>query len=162
NQQGGLLHLSRFKALVSGNAPVLEANSTAPIRYDLKKGELLPPEALETGRLVHVTLHGLPLSWVRPFVAAAEISGGQVTGEIDVMRAAGSVTAASVKGKIQVSDLTVVQDGRPLLAKAAVTALAEATLAGGTVDAPAIDVGVTTPGGDSLSVNGHLKAAAGA
>ncbi|HEY8993484.1 MAG TPA: AsmA-like C-terminal region-containing protein [Lacunisphaera sp.] len=162
SQLGGLLHLNRFKALVAGPEPVLEARTTAPIRYDLRKGQLLPAEALEGDRLLHVNIQGLPLAWVRPFVTAADISGGMISGEIDLARTPGSTSAASVRGKIQVAELNVVQAGRPLLTKAAVGAQVEATLADGAVDAPVLNLTVTTPAGDRLALNSHLATRAGA
>lgn len=164
SQQGGVLDLTRFNAAVSGTGPVFEARTTAPIRYDLQKGELLPPEALEAeaGRLLDVTLHGVPLDWVRPFVTVADVSGGLITGRLNLARAAGSATTALVRGRLQLADLNIVQAGRPLLTKAAVVAQVEATLAGGAVNAPLLDLTVTTPAGDSLVLNGRLAAQPGA
>lgn len=161
SQLGGLLHLNRFKALVAGPEPVLEAHTTAPIRYDLRKGQLLPAEALEGDGLLHVKIHGLPLSWIRPFITAADVSGDLVTGEVDLARTPGSATAAFVRGKLQVAGLDIVQAGRPLLTKAAVGAQVEATFADGAVNVPMLNLTVTTRAGDTLALNSHLTTQTG-
>ena len=36
----------------------------------------------ELGEILKLKLYGLPLGWVRPFVHAADVSGGMITGEL--------------------------------------------------------------------------------
>ena len=155
SQQRGVLDVRRFKALVSGASPVLEIRSTAPIRYDLRKGELLANGGLDDV-LLHVDLRGLPLDWVRPFVKPVDISGGQVTGQVDLVRASASATDAAVRGQLRLDELNLVQAGRPLVTKAVVTTRLEAALAGGAVNAPLLELAVRTPAGDALDLAGRF------
>lgn len=160
SQQGGVLDLRRFKALVAGAQPVLDIQTTAPIRYDLSKQVLLANGGF-TDALVRVNLQGLPLDWVRPFVTAVDVSGGLVTGQFELLRASVSATDTTVRGQISLDELNVVQQGRPLLTKAAITARGEATLAGGAITAPVIELTVRTPAGDSLDLSGRLSTQTG-
>ncbi len=161
SEQGGILNLTRFQAVVGRPQPVLEARITAPIGYDRRKNQLVASgQAAET--LLHVNLAGVPVDWLRPFVTLADISGGLVTGQFDVARVAGTGTAAAVHGQAQLADLTVVQDGRPLLSHAALTLRTEATLAEDVIDASLLELGVKTPEGDSLSLKGKFFTRTGA
>jgi hypothetical protein len=157
-QQGGVLDLRRFKASVASNRPVLDIEATAPIHYDLNKGELLAREGVSDA-LLRLNLQGLPLGWVRPFVSAADVSGGMITGQLEVMRASASATDARVRGEVGVTDLNVVQEGRALLTKTSITARGEGTLAAGVITVPRIEIEVRTPAGDTLDLTGGLATA---
>lgn len=156
SQQGGVLDVRRFKALVSGASPVLEIRNTAPIRYDLSKEELLSNGGV-TDALLRVDLQGLPLEWVRPFVKAVDVSGGLVTGQVDLVRTSASATEAAVRGRLRLDELNLVQEGRPLVTKADVTARIEATLAGGAVNAPVLELKVRNAAGDALDLAGRFS-----
>lgn len=160
SQQDGVVDLRRFKAVVAGASPVLDVQSATPIRYDLRKRELLANGGV-TDALLRVNLQGLPLDWVRPFITAADVSGGQITGQLEVLRASASATDAAIRGRINLNELTVVKQGRPLVTKAAVTARVEAAVAGGAVTAPVLEVSVRTPTGDSFELNGRFSTKAG-
>jgi hypothetical protein len=159
-QQGGVLNLNRFQAVVGGAQPVLEARITAPIRYDLGRNQLVA-SGQSAENLVHVNLAGLPVEWVRPFVTLVDISGGMITGQFDVARVAGTGTAAAVHGQFQLADLTAVQDGRPLLRHAAVTLRTEATLTESVIEAPVLEFTLKTPEGDALTLNGKISTQTG-
>lgn len=160
-QQDGVVDLRRFRARVAGAGPVLAVQNTAPLRYDLRKGELLANGG-GTDTLLRVDLLGLPLDWARPFISQADVSGGKVTGQVDLARASAGATAVAVRGQLRLDELNVVQQGRPLVTKAAVTARLDATLAGGAVTAPVLELAVRTPAGDSLDLAGRFSAQAGA
>ncbi len=159
-QRDGLLDLKQFKAVLSGAKPVLEIRTVAEIHYDLKKRQLVA-DGLAAEKLLEVTLQGLPMDWVRPFISAADVSGGDVTGQIDVGRVPGSATAALIRGRLQVGGLNVVQAGRPLVTRADVAVEGKATMVNGRVEAPVLDLKVTTPAGDALSLTGKLAAQLG-
>ena len=160
-QQGGVVDVRRFKARVTGASPVLEIHNTAPIRYDLRKGELLANGGLGDA-LLRVDLQGLPLDWVRPFVKPLDLSGGQVTGQVDLVRTSASATDAALRGQLRLDELNLVQEGRPLVTKAAVTARLEATVAGGAVTAPVLELAVRTATGDTLDLTGRFSMQPGA
>jgi hypothetical protein len=154
-QQEGILRFERFKALVSSHEPVLEISTATPVRYDFGRRQLWS-DNLGSDKLFRVLVHGLPVDWVRPFVTGADVSGGMITGEVDVIRARASGPAAMARGSLKIDDLNIVQSGRPLLAKAEVVLKTETSLAEGRVEVPALALNVTTPAGDSLALNGRL------
>lgn len=156
SQQDGVLDLRRFKAQVDGTGPVMHVRTTAPLRYDLRKGELLSGAAV-TDALLHVDLQGLPLEWVRPFITPADISGGAVTGQVDLARSASDAARLQVRAQLRLDELNVVQQGRPLLTKAAVSARVEAGLAGGAIEAPLVELVVRTPAGDAFELGGRVS-----
>ena len=158
-QQGDILKLNQFQAVVAQAQPVLEARLTAPIRYDRRKNQLVAAsQAAEN--LLHVNVAGLPVDWVRPFSTLLDISGGLITGQFDVARTPGD--GAAVRGQLQLPDLTVVQEGRPLLSHAAIALRTEATLTDGVIDAPLLEFNLKTPEGDTLGLNGKLSTRTGA
>lgn len=161
SQQGGVIDLRRFKASVSGENPVLEVHSTTPVRYDLAKGALLA-NGVGADALLRVNLRGLPLDWVRPFVKAVDLSGGLVTGQVDLLRSSAGGTDAAVRGQLQVNELTLVRDGRALLTRAAVSTRLEAKLSGDLVSAPLVEVSAKTAGGDDFNFAGRFSAQTGA
>ena len=161
-QQGGVLDLRRLKATVAGAQPVMEIQTAAPIRFDLRKNELLTATGSLSDALLRVKLQGLPLDWIRPFITAADVSGAQITGQLELARASANATDATVRGQVGIAELNIVQEGRPLLTKAAITARLEATLAGGAVTAPVVELSVRTPAGDVLELAGRFASQAGA
>ncbi len=154
-QQDGVLDLRAFKATVAGDKPVLAIQATAPIRYDLGKNALLPQTSV-TDALLNVTIQGLPIDWIRPFVTAADISGGLITGQLEVVRTSPQATDATVRGELTLAELNVVQEGRSWLSKAAISARGEASFAGGTVTVPGFELEARTPVGDTLALSGRL------
>jgi len=160
-QQDGVLNVNQFKAVLTGAKPVLEVRTAAAIHYDLKKRQLLAG-SLAAEKLLEASLPGLPLDWVRPFITVADVSGGEITGQVDLARVPGSATAASIRGRLQVGGLNLVQAGRPLLLRADVAVQGEAIFNDGRVEAPVLDLKVTTPAGDTLNLAGKLSVQAGA
>lgn len=153
-QQGGILQLNQFKVLVSGAKPVLEAQLTAPVKYDARRNQILAADSASE-QIMRISLPGVPLDWVRPFVAAADVSGSAITGQVDLMRASGQ--GAAVRGRLELGELNVVQDGRPLLLQAKLAVQAEATLADGAIEAPVLNLKLSTATGDVLDLAGKLS-----
>ena len=160
-QRAGILGIDQFKAVFTGAKPVLEVRTVAAIHFDLKKRQLLA-DGLEADQLLEVKIRGLPLDWVRPFITWAELSGGDLTGQIDLARVANSPTAASLRGHLQVAGLNVAAAGRPLLSGTDVSMQGEAVIIDGRVDAPVIELKVGTAAGDTLDLSGKLSVQAGA
>ena len=160
-QRGGILNIDQFKAVFTGPKPILEIRAVSAIRFDLKKRQLLADRPV-VNQLLEVNVRGLPLDWVRPFVTMADISGGDLTGQIDLARVASAPTSALLRGHLQVAGLNVMADGRPLLAHADVSVQGEAIVVDGRVDAPLIELKVGTAAGDTLSLTGKLSAQTGA
>ncbi len=160
-QRAGVLNIDQFKTVLTGAKPVLEVRAVSAIHYDLKKRQLIA-DGLVADKLLEVNVRGLPLDWVRPFVTIADVSGGDITGQVDLARVSTSATAASLRGRLQVAGLTVVEAGRPLLAQADVIVQGEAVVVAGRVDAPVIEMKVVTAAGDTLNLSGKLSVQTGA
>jgi hypothetical protein len=156
--QGGLLDLRRFKAQVDGAAPVLHVETTAPLRYDVRKGELASG-GLGSEVLLRADLQGLPVDWVRPFVHPADLSGGKLTGKVEVARS-GEPGGLLVRGQGTLAELNIVQEGRALLTKASLTSRVEAVVAGKAIKVPAVQLAVHTAAGDRLDLEGHAEVTA--
>ena len=160
-QRAGILNIDQFKAVLTGAKPVLEVRAVSAIHFDLKKRQLLA-DGLVADKLLEVNVRGVPLDWVRPFVKMADVSGGDITGQVDLARVSTSATAALLRGRLQVAGLNVVEAGRPLLTKADVTVQGEAVVVSGRVDAPVIEMKVVTAAGDTLDLSGKLSVQTGA
>ncbi len=160
-QQDGVFSLNQFKVELTGVKPVAEIHTVAAIRYDLRKRQLVADGAA-ADKLLNLSLHGLPVDWVRPFLSTVDVTGGDITGQFELARVAGSATAAFIRGRLQAGGLNLVQTGRPLLTAAEVVVEGKATVVNGRVEAPVMDLKVTTPAGDALSFSSRLFADLGA
>ncbi|HWA28799.1 MAG TPA: AsmA-like C-terminal region-containing protein [Lacunisphaera sp.] len=159
-QRGGILDLEQFKATLTGEKPVAEIRTVSAVHYDLNKGQLVANGA-GPDKLLEVTLRGVPVDWVRPFISAADISGDAITGQFELDRVAGAATTAAIKGRLQAPGFSVVQNGRPLLMHADISVQGEAIVVERRVDARSLELNVATPAGDSLKLTGKLSAQAG-
>lgn len=155
-QQDGIASLSQFQATVTGAKPVLSAQSLGPVRYDLRKRQLLAA-GVGGDDLLRVKLDGLPIAWLRPFVTAADISGSDLTGEFTLARAAGAGPGAVVRGHAEAEGFSVVRAGQPLLLKASLGLRTEATLVDDTIEAPVLEFSLNTAEGDALKLSGRLS-----
>ncbi len=160
-QQGGVVEVRRFKASLAGEQPVLQIHNTAPVRFNLANRELLTNGA-GTDALLSANLQGLPLAWVRAFVRPVDVSGGVVTGKLDLLRSTAGATESTVRGELHVNEITVVKEGRAWLTKAALDTRIESTLAGGTVNVPVLELTLRTPTGDEFAFTGRVAVLPGA
>jgi hypothetical protein len=160
-RRDGILQLAQFKMALAGAQPVLEAETTAPVRFDLRQRQLATDGAAG-GSLVRVNLRGLPMAWIQPFVPAFDLSGDPITGELELTPLAGSAATARILLRMQSNALTLTRDGRPLLNRAAIALRSEGTWADGVVDASAVEASVKTQDGDALRLAGRLNAQVGA
>jgi hypothetical protein len=159
HQQDGTLDLHRFKARLDGAAPVLHVESTAPLRYDMRKAELASG-GLGSEVLLRADVLGLPVEWVRPFIRPADISGGKLTGKVELARSA-EAGGLLVRSQLQLDELNVAQEGRAWLSKAVLTSHAEATVGGNAIKAPKVQVSVQTPAGDRMDLEGSAEVTMG-
>lgn len=150
----GIARLNELKVSLAGGQPVLELSAARAAEINFKERRLQvggsgPGEALT------LTLHGLPLSWVQPFVPAAEVSGGLVTGQLAITGEADHLLLRAVQ-PLRVAQLSVVQAGEPLLAKADVTLGFEAVLTAKELAAVVSSFTLKTPAGDSLAAQAKV------
>ncbi|MDI1335565.1 MAG: AsmA-like C-terminal region-containing protein [Lacunisphaera sp.] len=145
----GVARLNQLGLSLAGAAPVLELTATGAAEFNWANRRLQVGGA-SAGEVVHLKLLGLPLAWVRPFVGAADISGGMITGEFAVLAEKDRLVARAV-APLRIDSLSVVQRGQLLVAKAALSLNAEAVLTEKEVSARVTDFTVKTPAGDSLA-----------
>jgi hypothetical protein len=146
---GGVARLNQLGISLAGEQPVLELTATGAAQFNLREFRL-QVGGTTVGEVLHLRLLGLPLAWVRPFVSAADISGGMITGELAVTAAKDRLVASSV-APLRIDTLSVVERGQLLLAKAGLSLSAETVLTEQEVTLRVTDLTVTTPAGDSLT-----------
>ncbi|SDR65570.1 AsmA-like C-terminal region-containing protein [Opitutus sp. GAS368] len=150
----GVARLNELKVSLAGEAPVLELSAARAAEINFKERRLQVGGAAP-GEALTLTLHGLPLAWVRPFVHTADVSGGMITGQLAITGEADRVLLRAVQ-PLRVGQLNVVQAGVPLLIKADVTLGFEAVLTAKELTAVVSDFTLQTPAGDTLSAQARV------
>ncbi|MDI1249554.1 MAG: AsmA-like C-terminal region-containing protein [Lacunisphaera sp.] len=145
----GVVRLNQLGIALAGERPVLELTATGAAEFNLKDRRLQVGGAT-LGEVLRFKLLGLPVAWIRPFVSAADISGGQLTGEIAVLAEQDRMVARTLT-PLAVDSLNVVQRGQLLLTKAGLSLNAEAILTAKDIAGKITGLTVTTPAGDSLA-----------
>lgn len=145
----GVVRLNMLNvSLAAGPRPVLELEARQALELAPASGRVR--FAGTSGEVVRLRLLAVPIAWVRPLVGAAEVSGGTLTGEITV-RAEGARHLASSVAPLQIDELNVVRNGKPLVLKGAVSMTLGAEFAGeGGWKAGLSELLLTTPEGDRL------------
>ncbi len=151
----GVAKLNQLQVSVSGDRPVLELSAARAAEIHLRErriqvGGSAPGEALT------LTLQGLPLAWVRPFVSAADISGGVITGQLAITGEADHLRLRAVQ-PLRVDQLNVVQAGELLLAKGGIDLGFEAVLTRQELTAVVNAFTLKTAAGDSLSAQARVS-----
>lgn len=152
--RGTRLHVNRFAAAFEGDAPVARIEALQGWEWDRRTGEL---RVAEPGKdLLRVTLDGLPWGWLEPWVAGLVVQGEPLAGEL-LATARGGRFAVRTTTPLTAGSLTVLQDGRTLLAgvDAGLSGSAEYTPQGWQAELPAVSL---SSGGRTLA---HLRTLAG-
>lgn len=150
----GVARLNELNLTLAGDQPVLELSAARAAEINFKERRLqvggsAPGEALT------LTLHGLPLAWVRPFVSAADVSGGMITGQLAITGETDRLLLRAVQ-PLQIGRLNIVQAGELLLAKADVALAFEAVLTRQELAAAVSAFTLKTPAGDTLSAQARV------
>lgn len=146
---GDIVRLNQLGISLAGAAPVLEATATGAAQFNLKEHRL-QVGGTAVGEVMHLKLLGLPLAWVRPFVSAADVSGGLITGELAVVAEPDRMVVRST-APLRIDTLSVVQRGQLLVSKAGLSLSAEAVLTEKDIAARLTDLTLQTPAGDSFT-----------
>lgn len=109
-QQGPTILVERFEATLHSNRPVLAVRALERFAVDSRTGELLP--RTPTQDWLGIQFFALPLRWVRPFVTAADVNGGDLRGEMVATARAGGVALRSIKA-LHVDALALTVTGKP-------------------------------------------------
>jgi len=154
-ESDGVIRFNQLGISLAGAQPVLELTATRAAQFNLTERRL-QVGGTTVGEVLHLKLLGLPLAWVRPFVGAADISGGMITGELAVTAAKDRLVARSV-APLRIDTLSVVERGQLLVAKAGLSLNAEAILTEQEVTVRVTDLTMTTPAGDSLTAQAAVS-----
>jgi hypothetical protein len=151
------IRLNTLAVAVAGEQPVLDLHAAGAVAFSLKERRFLlgggsagAKAATPADEIVRLKLTGLPLAWVRPFLSAADVSGGVVTGELALVSGEGGRLVVRTVEPLRAGAVTVVRAGRTLLAKADVTVDAEAELLPAGAQLRLRGLMLTTPAGDSI------------
>jgi len=154
----GEARISRLVANVSGAKPVLSLEAIQPFSLDLRSRELTAADLQR--ELLRITLEGVPVAWVRPFVTAVDLAGGELKGTLAASLHEGRIRVHTV-APLTVKGLAVAAAGRVLLPagdlriEAGLERAAESTRL--RLDALAVE----TPAGDRIDARGELDIGGG-
>ena len=151
----GVARLRQLEVRLAGEQPVFELLATQAAEFNLKERRLQVGGSVP-GELMQLSVSGLPLAWVRPFVHGLDISGGKIAGRFTVIAEKDRLLVRSVT-PLQVDAISMVQDGHLLLDKAAVSLNVEAELKGKELQAQVSGFSLKTPAGDSITGEAGVK-----
>ena len=144
----GIARLNQLTVSLAGEQPVLELSAARAAQINFKARRLQVGDA-EAGEALNLTLHGLPLAWVRPFVKSVDVSGGMVTCQLAITGEPDRLLLRAVE-PLRVQGVTVVQAGTALLTRADLTLGFEAVLTPEELQATVKEFSLKTPAGDAL------------
>ena len=111
-QHGEVIGIAKLDATIAAARPVAVVQALQAFEFNARRGEL---RAADPAReLFGITLQGVPLAWIQPFLPDLQVTGGDVHGEV-VATARGGGTALRSKTPVTVAGVSVSRAGRPLL-----------------------------------------------
>jgi len=165
SKKGDTIRIERFTAGLSGNKPIASVQALQKFDYDLAAHALKVADP--SVELLRLTLHGLPLSWVQPFLKDIAISGDDVRGEFFASARNGGF-AIRPTSPVTITNLAVSQGGKPLVRAldVAVKLSADSTAQGWQADVSEFSLrsgaatllSATAKAGQPAGVNQPLKA----
>lgn len=144
----GVVRLNQLQVALTGEQPVLELTAAHAVRIDFKEPRL-PFGSTVPGEGLTLTLHALPVAWLRPFVRTADVSGGLITGQVVVSGQTSHLNLRTPQ-PLRVGSLSVVQAGQLFLTKADVTAGFHVLLTKQEMQATVTQLTVRTASGDMV------------
>ncbi len=104
--------ISRLQAELIGAAPVASVEVLQGLEFNRLSGELRVADPAED--LVQISLHGLPLGWVQPFVPDLTLTGDAVRGGFMAQARGGRFSIYSTL-PVEATALSISRAGRPLV-----------------------------------------------
>lgn len=153
--EGESARLNRLQLRLAGEQPVLAVETTRPIAVNLGQRSLQIASP-GSGPLAKLAVQQLPLAWIRPFVDGIDVSGGWVRGEW-VLEGQGTELQLRAIAPLQIDSLTVVQAGRRLIDRAAISVQTSAAIAPTLITASLRELSVRTPAGDAISGEAEVQ-----
>jgi len=154
-KKGDLLRVERLSAAVSGAKPIVSVQALQKFDYDVSTPTPTLKVADPAAELLRLTLHGLPLAWVQPFLKDITLTGDDVRGEFFASARNGGF-AIRPSAPVTVNNLNICQAGKPLVhaLDVAVKLAADSTQQGWQADISE----VTIRSGAATLLNASLKA----
>jgi hypothetical protein len=132
---------------IAGERPVLSLEASRAVTIDLAQRRV--QLSAGNGEVARLVLHGVPLAWVRPFVRAADISGGAISGEFLVQGNDGHLQLEAAR-PLRLEGVSVVREGRRLLDRANLSVALAAQLTPERATLNARDLFLRTAAGDEF------------
>jgi hypothetical protein len=151
----GIARLRQLEVKLAGEHPVFELRATQAAEFNLRERRL-QVGGTAPGEVLQLSVSGLPVAWVRPFVHGLDVSGGKITGQFTVSAEKDRLLVRSLV-PLQLDTISVVQDGRLLLDKATISLNLEASLAGKELQAKVSAFTLATPAGDSITAQAGIS-----
>lgn len=152
-----LVRLNRLQLRLEGEQPILSLETKQPLAWDRLSGTIHLASA-GTGPLARLSIAQLPLSWLRPFVTAADVSGGGLQGEW-LLEGEGERLQLRSIAPVRIDSLTVVKSGRRLIDRAAISLQTQMAVAPAAASLSLREISVRTPAGDSIAAEAQLELA---
>ncbi|MFT3870786.1 MAG: AsmA-like C-terminal region-containing protein [Nibricoccus sp.] len=111
-KKGDLLRVDRLSAAISGAKPIVSVQALQKFDYDV--GARALKVADPAAELLRLTLHGLPLAWVQPYVKDLALTGDDVRGEFFASARNGGF-AIRPSAPITLNNLNLSRAGKPLV-----------------------------------------------
>ena len=107
----GAIRVDHFIASVAGKNPVARIEALQPFEYNTDSGELKVADP--NSDLVGLSIQGLPVAWIRPFVPGLAIQGDDIHGDFTLDAGSGGLAVRS-KAPLSVTNLSVLSGQRTL------------------------------------------------
>lgn len=111
-RRGDTLRVERLVAAFAGARPVADVRALQPFAFNARSGELKVADPARD--LLGLTVQGLPLGWVQPFVKNFTFTGGDVRGDFVAIARNGGFSLRPT-APLLVADVAVARAGQPLL-----------------------------------------------
>ena len=147
---GQSLRVERLNATITSAAPVGTIRALQSFEFNLGTGELRVADPAQD--LLGISLTGLPIAWMRPFTGDAELSGGDIRGELAASARDGGL-ALRARVPLTVSGLNLASAGKPMLAGVDLTLNASADYAPGGWQAQIVEFTLRSRSSTLLSLN---------
>lgn len=153
---GDVARIDHLRVRLDGAQPILAAEMHRALAFNRRDRQVQigGPTTSEVGRL---TLHHLPLTWVRPFVSAVDLSGDALTGELVLTNSDQQLQVRTVT-PLRIGSLTIVQEGARLLDRAELAMQLEAAFMPGEVRGRVTQFSLRTPAGDEVRADVTVEA----
>ncbi len=153
-ESDGVARLNQLNLTLAGDQPVLELSAAGGVEIYIKQRRV-KVGGPGVGEALNLTLHGLPLAWVRPFVKTVDVSGGMITGKLAITGEPGRLLLRAIQ-PLSVEGLNVVQHGDALLARADLALGFEAVLTDVDLQAVVEKFSLKTSAGDTLTAQAKV------